>query len=281
MGRMTVEEIWPEEFEKYIDDHSESEYVLIDVRQPEEYADEHIPGAKLVPLGQVEARAYEIPSDRDVIFYCAAGSRSKIAALMISEMTGRNSGLYSLKGGIKAWESRLLWNIPRVGHFEGLNSLEDYLLKAIDLEKGAFIFYSRLAEKYNSHSFSKDLEPLAHAETAHARLIYSFLKKHKPDMPDFDEVFRNAKGNIIEGGASLNEVIKKLDNLEERDLCLNVMETALDIEYSAYDLYRTVSDKALDPDAKEAFLSIAQAEKSHMRIITKALERCTSKADAQ
>lgn len=280
MGRMTVREIWPEEFEKYIDDHSESEYVLVDVRQPEEYSDEHIPGAKLVPLGQIEARSDEIPSDRDVIFYCAAGSRSKIAALMISELSDRDSGLYSLKGGIKAWESRLLWDIPKVAHFEGLESYADYLLKAIDLEKGACLFYSSLAEKFTEHAFSGDLEPLAKAETAHARLIYGFMKKQNPHISDFDEIFSNARGDILEGGASFNDVMNKFGNLTKRDLCLHVMETALDIEYSAYDLYRVMSETVNEADAKDAFVSLAQAEKGHMKIITKALERCTSKADS-
>ena len=53
----------------YMHRHQENEYLLIDVRQPNEYQAGHIAGARLLPLGELSARIGELPVDRDVIFY--------------------------------------------------------------------------------------------------------------------------------------------------------------------------------------------------------------------
>lgn len=282
MGHKGIEEIWPEEFESYIDTHQESEYLLVDVRQPEEYVDEHIPGAKLIPLGKIDSRVKELPLDRDIIFYCGAGSRSRIAALMVAEQLETEAKLYSISGGIMAWESRLVHDLPKIVHFEGSGTVQELLYKAIELEKGAFVFYNFLTEKYCDHIFVKDLEPLAKAETAHARLVHGYLERFVPGFnPDFDEVFNNLKGDVIEGGLEIKDLMRKFDAFIERDLCLHVMETALDIEFSAYDLYKVMADKVSDKSVSEAFLSLAQAEKGHMKVIAKAIDRCSSKAGVE
>ncbi len=58
-----------EQLRAYLDSHDEEEYVLVDVRQPEEYRRGHIPGARLLPLAELGARLPELPTDRDIIFY--------------------------------------------------------------------------------------------------------------------------------------------------------------------------------------------------------------------
>ena len=49
---------------------------LLDVRQPEEFRSGHIPGAKLIPLGELTRRIHEVPPGREVICICATGHRS-------------------------------------------------------------------------------------------------------------------------------------------------------------------------------------------------------------
>jgi rubrerythrin len=51
---------------------------------------------------------------------------------------------------------------------------------------------------------------------------------------------------------------------------------AISIEYAAYDLYRNMADFFKDDTLRDAFLSIAQAEKEHMRIAAEALGCCRS-----
>ncbi len=76
---------------------------LVDVREPVEHAEEHITGAKLIPLGQLEKRIAEIDRNAPVVVMCRSGKRGgealkKLQALGITE--ARN-----LEGGILAWKA--------------------------------------------------------------------------------------------------------------------------------------------------------------------------------
>ncbi len=54
---------------RFMAEHDEGEYLLVDVRQPKEYAGGHIPGAMLLPLAELPARVAELPPGRDIVFY--------------------------------------------------------------------------------------------------------------------------------------------------------------------------------------------------------------------
>ncbi len=58
-----------DEARKFMDEHQEGEYTLLDVRQPGEYKDSHIPGAKLVPIAQLGDRLNELDPDKPVVVY--------------------------------------------------------------------------------------------------------------------------------------------------------------------------------------------------------------------
>jgi rhodanese-related sulfurtransferase len=66
---MDFENVSPESFRQYQNDHDEKAYLLVDVRQPEEYETAHIPGAKLMPLDDLEANLGALPTDKDIVFY--------------------------------------------------------------------------------------------------------------------------------------------------------------------------------------------------------------------
>jgi rhodanese-related sulfurtransferase len=78
------------------------EAVLIDVRDPEEYADEHIPGAVLLPLAGLDAAALPDTGSRRVILHCLTGKRSATALARLTEQGV--SGLLHLEGGLLAWK---------------------------------------------------------------------------------------------------------------------------------------------------------------------------------
>ncbi|HTL31753.1 MAG TPA: rhodanese-like domain-containing protein [Kofleriaceae bacterium] len=75
---------------------------LIDVRNPDEWATGHIPGARLVPLDTFRADpdAY-LRHGTTIVFICAKGVRSMQAA-KLAERFGYES-LYNLEGGTKEW----------------------------------------------------------------------------------------------------------------------------------------------------------------------------------
>ena len=75
---------------------------LVDVREPLEHAEDHIPGAKLIPLGQLEKRLGEIDRNAPVVVMCRSGRRGD-EALRKLEGLGFN-GVRNLEGGILAWK---------------------------------------------------------------------------------------------------------------------------------------------------------------------------------
>jgi 3-mercaptopyruvate sulfurtransferase SseA len=136
MDNLEFETLTAEEFDAYLKNHPVKDYLLIDVRQESEYELGHIPGAKLMPLAEVETRLFSLPAEQDLIFYC------------------------------------------------------------------------------------HNLEQVA-------------------------------------------------DNS-----CFEILNLALAIEYAAFDLYRVMAEHTDHPAARETFLAIAQAEKGHMRALTRTIEKC-------
>lgn len=85
---------------------------LIDVREEDEYAIASIPGARLIPLGQVIARMDEIDPTRETVVHCKMGGRSAraIEALERSGFTGKMSNMV---GGITAWSNDVDPTVPK------------------------------------------------------------------------------------------------------------------------------------------------------------------------
>jgi len=263
-----------EELKRYIDIRHENEYEIIDVRQPAEYETAHIPGASLKPLNHLIQSFSELPQDKDVIFYCHVGSRSQMAAMMAAEEEVFEKDIYTLDGGIVKWSGKALSEIPRIGSFSESKTLPNFLYVAMNMEKGAERFYRWICENYPSESFSQVFENLAVVETAHAKLIYKFYKEITGSQTPFEDFYAELAGDIVEGGEPLESCLMQISNITDR-LCLTLLEFALDIEFSAYDLYRTLANrKADEPEMATAFLSIAQAEKTHMKMISAALDQC-------
>ncbi len=73
---------------------------VIDVREPDEYIAGHVPGAVLIPLGEVPERAAEVPADRTVYLICAKGGRSMRAA---EHLAGLGRDVVNVAGGTTAW----------------------------------------------------------------------------------------------------------------------------------------------------------------------------------
>lgn len=58
-----------EEVRKFFENHDPEDYNLVDVRQPGEYEEEHIPGAKLIPIGELDNRLDELDRDKPTVAY--------------------------------------------------------------------------------------------------------------------------------------------------------------------------------------------------------------------
>lgn len=98
------EEISPEELAARLQQTPPPQ--LIDVREPEEYDYCHLPGSRLIPLGELAGRVSEIPADGPVVLICHHGVRSGQALRYLSQRHGYQN-LLNLRGGIHAWSVRV------------------------------------------------------------------------------------------------------------------------------------------------------------------------------
>jgi sulfur-carrier protein adenylyltransferase/sulfurtransferase len=98
-----IEEVDPAEVAELIDEG----VTVVDVREADEYAAGHLPGARHVPRSYLESRIEGVVPDRStqVILYCASGNRSAYGARTLAEELGYEH-VRSMTGGITLWKDR-------------------------------------------------------------------------------------------------------------------------------------------------------------------------------
>jgi len=108
-----VREISPEEARRILDAPDREGWHFVDVREPDEYAAGHVPGARLFPRGFLEVRADTEHPKRDpwlgdrsrpLILYCGGGHRSALAAKTLQDMGFGQ--VVSLAEGWTGWTRR-------------------------------------------------------------------------------------------------------------------------------------------------------------------------------
>ena len=99
-GANSYEQITPEQAKSIMD--TESEYIIIDARTAEEFAEGHIEGAVLLDHVDVKSKAHVVLPDKNalILVYCRSGRRSKIASEELVKLGYTNVKEF---GGIIDW----------------------------------------------------------------------------------------------------------------------------------------------------------------------------------
>jgi len=100
---VSATEITPVELKKKLD-AGETPFIL-DVREPNEYQINRIPGSTLIPLGELPRRYQELPKDRQIVAHCKMGGRSAKAQDFLK--TVGFTDVLNLKGGILEWVDKV------------------------------------------------------------------------------------------------------------------------------------------------------------------------------
>lgn len=91
-------------FQEQFANNPDADYVLIDVREVDEFEQGHIPGAINIPLNSVPGHLSDITTEKPVVLVCARGGRSAMAADFLAGNGYEN--LFNLEGGTLAWMMR-------------------------------------------------------------------------------------------------------------------------------------------------------------------------------
>lgn len=99
--KIMYQQITPEQAKDIMD--SDEEYVLLDVREQEEFDEGHIPGAILIPYTEIETESEKMLPDKNkqILVYCRSGRRSKIASESLACLGYTNVKEF---GGIIDWQ---------------------------------------------------------------------------------------------------------------------------------------------------------------------------------
>jgi len=255
---------------EYMAARGAASYQLLDVRQPKEYEDGHLAGAKLIPLKELPGRLGELDKGKPVIVYCAVGGRSKAAAQFLAGKDFAN--VYNLAGGIKAWQGGQARGPEEAGLelFTGQEEYEDGVSLAYAMEDGLQEFYRLMAERAKD---DKDEE----ARQLYARLM-GFEERHKARLL---AEYRQAHGSealpgkgragIMEGGGRVEDFFVQVEaSLHTKQ---EILELAMALETQALDLYSRMAQKSGQPEVRALFLRLADEEKAHLAYLAEALDK--------
>ncbi len=250
------------ETKSMIDQARGDDVILLDVRQPKEYKNAHIPGATLIPLPELADRVDEVGKDKPVLVYCATGGRSRVAAQMMSGKGFKK--IYNVAGGIKAWEAEKAVGSKDLGMalFVGKQTPEQVLEIAYSLEEGLRDFYQSMAKQAPKEQIESLFLKLAEIEVKHQEaIVAAYQGLGHPDVTA-EDLSGMAAQKALEGGMTTREYL----DLFSPDLSSaeDVIGLAMSIEAQALDLYLRVGADLVDADARAIVLKIADEEKVHL-----------------
>lgn len=258
---------------EFIKEKKEKDYLIVDVRQPEEYRLDHIPGSVNIPLAEIQFDPYLFDEGRDIVFCCTRGVRSKVAALFVADSGHKEQKLYHLQEGLVDYSGEILLNVPRIDLIPKDINPEAVMKKAIDFEKGAWRFYILASEKTAGSELSPVFKKMINDEMSHGKAIFRELTKISRLNSEFNTYFDQCEGDILEGGQSFEKIRSFLDS-DDASSCMDMLEFAIEIEYQAYDLYKTMAENTGEQAVESMFFMLAQAEKKHLDQLIRSLDLC-------
>jgi sulfur-carrier protein adenylyltransferase/sulfurtransferase len=240
-----------------------SSCILLDVRQPDEYQREHIPGAVHAPLPQLASSSDVYKKEEKILVYCSNGLRSKAAAQLLQGLGFKH--VFNIIGGIKAWNGQRVMGTEEQGmEFFFSKNLSDAVETAWLMEDGLQQLYLTLARQSKDEEHKKLLLHFADFENSHkSKLSAKFPTLSLPVTPEGEQV--------LEGGLNPENIIKTFGaHLYSMESIINL---AMMLESQAYDFYSRLCRKYADQPLESLFCYLAEEEKKHLSILARELEK--------
>lgn len=263
-------DVEPEAVRAMLAESAPGDVTVLDVRQGWEYEEFHLPGAKLLPLGELEDRAGEVPKDKPVLVYCHSGRRSAAAASLLAGM-GR-SDVMNMPGGVMAWKGATAVGSPQTGmqYRRGDETPGDILALAFAMERELGAFYHRLAENASDPELKALFKKLAGFEDKHKQVVYHIYKTLFPESPGIEDLASKATSTAMEGGRPAGEVLAEAKGFEStRD----ALDMAMGIEAQALDLYMRYASVAANVETMNTLFDLAKEERGHLRSLGSMMDR--------
>lgn len=252
----------PEEAKRFMDSRAGDSYQILDVRQPKEYEQGHLPGALLIPVKEVAARKAELDPEKPVLVYCHSGVRSKAASqLLLAEGFPE---VYNISGGIVAWKGGKVAGGEDQGleFFLGRN-FADVFQMTYAMEEGLRQLYLALMEHVAAKREKELMQHLAEFEEGHkAKLVAMFAPV------DFTT---DDKAEVVEGGFDRREILAHFG--PQAGSVQEIVQLGMALEAQALDLYTRLSRRVdFDTKSRELFAFLATEEGQHLAYLSRELD---------
>lgn len=258
---------------KMIDTKNPDEYSIVDVRQPGEFRQGHVPGAKLIPLDDLPEHLEELDPSKPTLVYCAAGVRSLAGASILTRAGFAEA--YSMEGGIRAWKGLIAEELPEAGMtwFNSARNTEELIGLAWLLEDGMRSFYLEIAKGLDRSEDAQLFMELAGAELHHKNALLKLYRQQNDRDPgaNFPAGVLNEQPleKYLEGGVLLSEALAWTAKKDAKE----ILEFAMSLEVGSYDRYLTLRDQFKEESAREVFGLLAAEEKAHLKRLTGLFEK--------
>ena len=264
-----VDSLEADEAKAYMAKHREGEYTLLDVRQPREYEEEHLPGARLMPLPQLPDTYKELDPEKPTIVHCAVGGRSRVAAQMLNGWGFKE--VYNLAGGIKAFQGHKATGPKELNLslVRGDETPAEIITLAYGMEKALQLFYETLDQQCRDPEVQQVFKKLARVEVHHEDRLFEAYRQVEPgqDRPTFDA---KVASDTLEGGFNAREFLEA--NRSHLETVPEVLDLAMMLETQALDLYLRFSERCSQAPTREVLFTIAGEEKAHLASLGHLLE---------
>ena len=258
-----TKDISSDEVKELIKVESADAYQLLDVRQPNEYAAEHIPGAILIPLPELAARLDELDPDVKTIVYCRSGKRSKSGCQLLEDR-GFSEAL-NMAGGMLAWQGdraqgdeTLGLELFAAGDFDSAFSMSQ------TMERGLRDFYLLLADSVTDHDAGEFLKFMAKFEDTH-------IEKLQAQHPNIKPIDTEDSSFLLEGGIGGEEFMRQFGG--QLQTVEDIIHVAMMFESQAYDLYSRLARRESDAGRKDFFTKMAAEEQKHLEILANQFDK--------
>lgn len=272
--RSTVKTIFPDEAKAFVNGHKEGAYTLLDVRQPFEYEEAHLPGARLIPLPELADSLEELDRHQPIVVYCAAGGRSVMAARLLSHQGFED--ISYIQGGIHGWEDATASG-PVAFHLRfvrGDEPPQEVIGIAYQMEEGLRRFHQEIQSRTFDANLRQLLTQLVKAEESHKRTLLELLEKvAEADQKESGIIVPPpvSDQDLMEGGLELSEFMRR--NERYLETVAGYLDIAMMIETQALDLYLRMANESTNPVTRKVLFHIGDEEKAHLAMLGQFLER--------
>lgn len=253
------DDISPEQTRELLEKYPPHTFQLLDVRQPKEYEQAHIPGARLIPLAELPGRLGELDREKDVIVYCRSGVRSRSGCQIL---TGAGfPRVLNMTGGIISWQGQQAGGTEQLGlEFFTPGDYDSAVNMALAMEMGLRRFYQFLADRADDDTNRELLTYMARLEDGHM----AKLQVMEPSAASADTA------PAAEGGIDIDRFLAEFG--DQLTTIESILHTGMMFEAQAFDLYSRLAMQETPGQLKEFYLQMATEEQAHLKRLARELD---------